>query len=487
MSPSPRHSLLRPLGLSLALLSGCAPATLPSEDTAALSTREAEVRIANSLTTQALVLNAISTNPQANALVATSALQPVFDPATGDAYLREQLRDVDAQHFMEYVVGCALEAGSGVDWLDPLTNTRQRWEGLIGLCPEWASEVPSEACLHRVSSCVVARNNAFGRRVELSMRGEDPRDPSKFALDKKTRPTEYDPRTSAHVASFEACEEGETGASRDCGWTPDWLGRCTPGQTVRLGAGGLAPDTCTGAPLGATLSGRVVLRVCEGIAGCDAQDERDLAQSEGSCHGEPPAVAFTCPASGNFNVMLAPWDSAVGDGGASAQVDVETNTCANTLYRLSEAQAFRYREGAFYGTLFDADALAVTVQVTKGVVEGKGQRVTGAVYQKMYSCYDPAWLRGAAYALNRVCALPNSGENCAATVTGACVDRDKPSNSMCKQEDGTLVRLGDRDYEYCSDGRDTVWEEPVTTFLNAACDLAPLTQLDLCLRGPERL
>lgn len=487
MSTPTRHFPLRPLGLALALLSGCAPAALPPEDAAALATREDEVRIANSLTTQALVLNAISTNPQANALVATSALQSVFDPVTGNAYLRDQLRDVDAQHFMDYVVGCALPEGSGVDWLDPLTNTRQRWEGLIGLCPEWASQVPSEACLHRVSSCVVARNNAFGRRVELSMRGEDPEDVSKFALDKRTRPTEYDPDTSAHVPSFETCESGDTGASRDCGWTPDALGRCTPGQTVRLGAGGIAPDTCAGAPLGATLSGRVVLRVCEGIAGCDSESERNLAQSEGSCRGEQPAVAFTCPAGGDFNVMLAPWDSAVDASGTSAQVDVEMYTSANTTYRLSEAKAFRYREGAFYGTLFDPKALAVTVRVTKGGVEGKGQRVTGAVYQKMFSCYDPAWLRGPAYALNRVCALPNSGENCAATVAGPCAGREKASASMCKQEDGTQVRLGDRDYEYCSDGRDTVWEEPVTTFLHAACDLAPPGLADLCLRSPERL
>src|SRR5690606_31778227 len=125
---------------------------------------------------------------------------------------------------------------------------------------------PSQACLHRVSACILARNNAFGRRVELSLRGEDASNPHKFELAPVTLPAEYEPNTSARVASFEACSSHGGSALRDCGWTVDALGRCSPGQTVRLGAGGSAPDACAHPePLGTTLSGRAVLRVCEGL------------------------------------------------------------------------------------------------------------------------------------------------------------------------------------------------------------------------------
>lgn len=476
-SPLP---LLRTLGLALPLLAGCEPTVLPAEAAPGLATHAAEVRIANSLTTRALLYNAISTNPVANRQVATSALGAAFHPVTGDAYLREQLRDVDAQHLMEYLVSCALGSGEAVAWSDPLTGTVRQWEGKSGLCPEWAASAPSEACLRRVSACIVARNNAFGRRVELSLRGEDVSDFGKFALEPVTLPTEYEPDTSARVASFEPCGQGETSARRDCGWTVDALGRCTPGQTVRLGAGGQAPDTCTDAPLGATLSGRAVLRVCEGLAGCDGHAERLLAWSEGSCGEEAPSVAFTCPASGGFNVMLAPWDSAEE---AVAVVGVEERTAAATTYGLSEQAAFRYREGAFYGTLFDTQALAAHVHVQRGVVYGKGQHVKGSVYRKMFSCYDAAWRNGAAYATHRVCALPTAvPEDCAATVAGPCWDTEEAKRSLCAQQDGTAVRKGDGDYEGCQDPSGATWKEPVTVFLHGACDLAPAGLADICLR-----
>jgi hypothetical protein len=420
-----------------------------------------EVRIANSFTTRALAFNAISTNPLANAKVGTQALRAVFGPA-GDGYLREQLRDVDAQHFMEYLVGCALDEGQTVTWMDPLTETVRQWEGRIGLCSEWADAPPSEACRRRVSACIVARSNALGRRVELSVRGEDWAVPSRFAMEEVTRPTEYDPDTTARVASFAACAQPGT-SLRDCGWKVDAVGQCQPGEPVRLGAGGHAPDACGGAALGTASPGRVMLRVCEGIAGCDANGSRYLDQSEGSCGSTRPAVTFTCPASGFFNVMEAPWDSGAP---ATALIGVEAGTSAGANYRLSEKRAFPFREGAYYGTLFEPGLLTATVEVVDGAVQGKQAHVRGAVYRGMYSCYDDSWVSGIAYALSRVCAQPDSAADCVATITGPC-------SMMCAQQDGAM-RAGDGDYEQCrhekNDPAGRVWEEPVSVFLNAACD-----------------
>jgi hypothetical protein len=471
------------LVLALPLLAGCEPTALPGEGGPELATHAGEVRIANSLSTQALLFNAISTNEVANRLVATNPLAAVFDPVSGDPYLNEQLQDVDAQHFMEYLVSCALREGESLDWSDPLDDGAVRqWEGKSGLCPEWATAVPSEVCLRRVSSCIVARNNAFGRKVELSLRGEDETDFAKFALEPVTLPAKYEPATSVSLVSLEACETPDGLPLRDCGWRTDALGVCKPLETVRLGAGGLAPDSClTRRTLGSTHSGRAVLRVCEGLSACDGDGtgERLLAQSDGSCGFNAPAVTFTCPRSGNFNVMLADW-SRMDD--TEAEVGVQTGTVAATAYRLSEQTAFRFREGAFYGTLFDVSALAAKVWVERGVVHGKGQIVKGSVYRKMFSCYDPAWQHGAAYATHRVCALPTEQpQNCAATVVGPCRDVEG-LHPVCARDDGTAVRKGDGDFEGCKDHTGTTWNEPVTVFLHGACDLAAAGLSDICRR-----
>ncbi|XXF77911.1 hypothetical protein P2318_33400 [Myxococcaceae bacterium GXIMD 01537] len=481
MAVGTRLPLLRALGLALPLLTGCEPVTPSGGAPLELETRESEVRIANSLTTEALLFNSITTNPTANAIVSTGALRALFDPVTGNGYLQHQLRDVDAQHVMEYVVSCALPMRDAIDWKEPVSGGLRQWEGKAGLCPEWADAAPSEACLRRVSSCVVARNNAFGRRVELSLRGEDPKDPSKFDLEVMTRPSVYAPLTSTPLASFQPCEGEMTGVSRDCGWSPDAMGQCKPGQTVRLGAGGVPLDQCRDGKRLGTSAGRPVLRVCEGIAGCDEHDQRMLGQSESSCFSLLPAVSFTCPPSGSFNVMTGAWTSSAI---SSAQVAVEPGTPASAEYRISEQKAFRYREGAFYGTLFDATALAATVYVDKaGLVRGKGASVKGSVYRKMFSCYDPAWQHGNAYATHRVCTLPSEAPyNCAASVMGPCLDTETPSNSLCADGDGSAVRVGDRDYERCLDHQRNLWEEPVTVFLHGPCDMGAPGLGDICRR-----
>jgi hypothetical protein len=269
---------------------------------------------------------------------------------------------------------------------------------------------------------------------------------------------------------------------RDCGWRAGWIGQCEPGQTVRLGAGGVAPDRCgTGAALGNASGSPMMLRVCDGIIGCDRVSTRLLTQSEGACGTSQPAVSFTCPASGFFNVMDGPYESSLS---GTVSVEVETGTSANTTYGSSEGEVFRYREGAFYGTLFDTRALATTVQVhSSGLLTGKDAIVQGSVYRKMFSCYAPEWLEGMAYATHRVCALPDSQGNCAATVAGPCVHPSEPGfpTSMCQVEDGPLVS-GDGDFEQCYDPSETLWMEPVTVYLHGPCDLLRSSS-SLCARN----
>ncbi|WP_375768854.1 hypothetical protein NR798_45455 [Archangium gephyra] len=469
------------LGVMLLGVPGCQP-ELPGEEwEPEPATVAREMRVANSLTTQALVLNAISTNPTANTLVATGGLAPLFDPVTGNSYLRLQLRDPDAQSFMSYLVGCALPAGHNVLWKDPLTLAVRSWEGKAGLCPQWETGAPSQVCKNRVSSCLLARNNALGRRVELSIRGEDALQPTLFSLENETRPVEHDPDLGNNrVPSYVACTTAQSGMNRDCGWKADFIGRCNAGQEVRLGAGGKAPDQCaTGSALGASSGASMMLRVCEGIIGCDQGNTRQLGQSEGTCATTDAAVTFTCPASGFFNVMSAPYDSTLT---GSVTVAVETGTPAATTYRLSEKAVFRVREGAYYGNIFDSGALATKVFVEEsGRIVGKEQIIQGSVYRKMFSCQAPEWTDAAAYATHRVCALPGSGSNCAAQPVGDCIDytnRSYPA-SKCRKEDGSVV-AGDWDFEECYDSTGTLWSEPITVFLYEPCGLTSSASSKTC-------
>ncbi len=488
----PTRSFLHPLrvlGLGVPLLFGslgCQPELLSEGEVSGVSSREQPLRIANSLTTEELVLNAIATNPTANDLVASNGLLDLFAVGGGDAYLRLQLRDPAAQHFMEYLVGCALSEKQGIDWEDPLTNTVKTWKGRAGLCTEWETNAPSDGCKHRVSACILARNNAFGRRVELSLRGEDQQESASFALEQQTVAVEHDPDLGGDVPSFQGCTSLKSGMHRDCGWKPGWIGQCDPGETVRLGAGGVAPDQCaTGMALGSASGSRMMLRVCDGIIGCDESGARFLTQSQGTCGGGNPAVTFTCPTSGYFNVMRAPYDSWLS---GNVSVGVETGTPADTVYGSPEGKVFRYREGAFYGTLFDPKALATKVYVgnDKKII-GRDAVVSGPVYMRMFSCYAPEWGYGVAYATHRVCARPGSGENCAAEVTGACIDRKDSSfpASRCLVEDGPLVD-GDGDFGECYDSSMEMWMEPITVYLHTPCDLLP-SPSGLCVREGEQM
>ncbi|HEY5926446.1 MAG TPA: hypothetical protein VIV11_32390, partial [Kofleriaceae bacterium] len=155
-------------------------------------------------------------------------------------------------------------------------------------------------------------------------------------------------------------------------------------------------------------------------------------------------------------------------------------------YPASEQQAFRWREGSFYGDLFGANNLApgkpevrvnadppYAVQsmdpITGTWISDGGQLSNdfiGVVYPQMYACASDNWRHDIAYMAYRVCAGPDPRtglytRNCAAQY----VDR-------CRHQCGTLdapPRVGDRDAADCS-AFGTSWQWPMTTFLTGPCE-----------------
>ena len=99
-----------------------------------------------------------------------------------------------------------------------------------------------------------------------------------------------------------ACARRTEGIDRECGWTEATERTCAAGTMVTVGCGsacGLG-DGCVGDP---------ILRVCEGSAPCNGPvalvSDDDSCMSGGYC----PMARFTCPASGTYLVLTAPYRS----------------------------------------------------------------------------------------------------------------------------------------------------------------------------------
>lgn len=132
----------------------------------------------NAITMNALTTNALTTNADRMAELLRSTLESdSFGPGTS---LGEALWDPNAQQLMAYLVSCALPPGQQVTWQPPPTNPPVppvTWQGALNLCPQWrGGGVAGDAsCQELVSSCLLARNNAFGVEVPISIRGFDTR------------------------------------------------------------------------------------------------------------------------------------------------------------------------------------------------------------------------------------------------------------------------------------------------------------------------
>lgn len=421
------------------------------------------IRWTNGLKTEDVRFNALSANQRANPRMVQVPLDSrTYALFEGEPVLRNQLEDPSARTFMEYVVSCALNPDQSVYWKDRSGQVYE-WKGRIGLCPEWGYGPASPECQRWVSACVLTRNNALGYRVLLSGRGDKPSDPKPFQPAPTVRTDPFIPYTEVPVASTQVCNPQGKSIHRDCGFKLEHVGRCRAGTRVQAGAGGVPSDfTCGSPPLGRTLEGLMMLRVCDGLAACD--EARALAQSDGTCGTYLPAVSFTCPSSETFSVLSAPYVSS-----EPGQVEVAV---MGALYPAPEQRTFFIREGAFYGNLFGPGALNKEVDVfvdDAGVLHKEvGLKVQGAIYPGMYACNAPTWENADAYFNERLCTLP--GMNCVARPLGSCeasVVYGTYSGPRCQLTNAT----GLGDYGLCMDTKGVFHEQVVSPHLNQPCEL----------------
>ena len=161
----------RSLTLALVLAHGCVN---PGHDDASLATTAQAQQTLNGISLEELGFNSLMTNPDAMELL---LMRPLSDSvyltgADPDAiYLRTQLRPEGARRALSYLVSCALPAGQDVRWQDPDGPESDVAYGQLGLCPRWRTGEPDAMCKERVSACLLARQNALGATVNISMRG----------------------------------------------------------------------------------------------------------------------------------------------------------------------------------------------------------------------------------------------------------------------------------------------------------------------------
>jgi hypothetical protein len=444
------------------LLAACAADIGAPEDP---GLEEAEGIAYNGIAYNGIAYNSLTANATANPVMA-------LVPLSTDSYnfgrvpeLEYQLNDSLTQSFMGYLVSCALEPGQVVEYYEP--GWENKWEGAMGLCPEWNVGPASQECQELVSSCLLARVNAMGHAVELSFRGHDSAW-TELPVGSEVPTGDTRENKSEVTALTTECATATSSLSRSCGWDYDFVGYCGAGSTVTVGAGAPAASYCAGPTYGKTYDVGYgtdsIMRVCSGILGCEVYDPNYVGTADNTCGTPWPSLTFTCPASGYYTVMTANrW----------SHRKVQTLTQASAGYmHASERQVFSWREGAFYGNLFGSLAQGVNVHFDKqyGKVIGREFAVKGSMYTNMWACFSNVWNYPDAYMKDRVCA--GSDYNCAATPVGACQYHATATPTyVCDVNDGDPV-VGDGDYQGCKGQNGTGWKNAMTTFLNDPCDVA---------------
>ncbi len=422
--------------------------------------------VLNKIVLNALTSNALLTNRSANAWMISHALKSAtFASPSAPANFRDQLHDPNAQEFLKYLVGCALPPPApgthSLTWTDRFNGRVHTFDGELGLASEWAAGAPSSDALERVSACLLARNNAFGVSVMLSLH-DNHEDGALQGWSPIVPGSKADRTTGDDVTR--ACPYPQAGLARDCGWTVHQIGICLPGSTVTVAAG--VDPACTGRVIGDS-TGNPMLRVCPGTSGCNGV--RALAANNDACGSPAPGVRFTCPASATFTVMSAPYVSTQG-------YFVNVKALGYVHYAAPEQEIFRWQEGAFFGNLFAglrADVPDRFVTATGALVGAQRPPLAGSLFTQMFACSSPSWSSGPAYMAGRVCAS-GAGYDCAARHVGTCT-------TVCEETDGWRFP-GDGDFGKCHDGRrEAAWMTPITTWLNQPCDTVPGP---LCAKTP---
>jgi hypothetical protein len=126
----------------------------------------------NGLSSQAFRFNALTTNKQALQWLMDRPLDASLFSVDG-GYIARQMRDPNARAMLAEMVACALNPGIVVSHDEPDRGIHWSAQGELGLCPAWPGEGDAQrSCQELVSASIMARVNAMGRSIPISLRSD---------------------------------------------------------------------------------------------------------------------------------------------------------------------------------------------------------------------------------------------------------------------------------------------------------------------------
>lgn len=78
----------------------------------------------------------------------------------------------ESRQRLKYLVSCALDEGTGLQ--GNYGGETYKFPGGMGLAPHWNESALSLSERRWVSACILARTNAFGERIQISLRADAP-------------------------------------------------------------------------------------------------------------------------------------------------------------------------------------------------------------------------------------------------------------------------------------------------------------------------
>jgi hypothetical protein len=342
---------------------------------------------------------------------------------------------------LDKIVSCALGPGQNV----MVAGTRL--DGQLGLCARWLksslSSPEKPACLQRVSACVLARVNAIGARVILSLRASDSALPLRDAVPVEDR---YRESHGTSIPSFQPCTNA--GSQINCGFWRGYVGRCAPTEPVEIAA----------KPAGTRI------RVCKGLYGCEKQvsgfPPPPVRAYAGLIRDGLDTLRLTCPVGGYYSVMVRPKGT-----------EPPSVTVKGGVYPADEKAVFTFAEGAFYGDLFETN---------KNQDVCGGQILTG----DENACFSRGWTSGVDQMNDRFCNL-GTGSNCFQNQPMPCFRNRSDDRCATDAVSGKAFSLCKSTFPNppaSPPGSQAPWKWPLTTYLNSPCDLSSDPACD-----PERV
>lgn len=92
---------------------------------------------------------------------------------------------IEGRQYLKYLVSCALP--EKVNVVTTVDQVRFVFPGLMGLAPQWSKQPLSLTEQRRVSACILARTNFYGKPVLVSLRGNESTLPDSVKANRKDR------------------------------------------------------------------------------------------------------------------------------------------------------------------------------------------------------------------------------------------------------------------------------------------------------------